>query len=902
MKKHATTNAHPQPIEALEQRFVLSATFVHSGINSTEIAQIGDTIYFAGASNYGGDRRATGTELWKTDGTVSGTRLVKNIATGDFDSRVRLLTVVGGELYFAFYNYTKQRDQLWRSDGTDQGTEAIFTAPKTYVNVISELTPVGDKLFFLVGSPVVRGVDELLVNTLYATQTGQSGVTQLAPNVFDGRAHYSPYGGTSDPEYTIWNARYPTDLTEFGGRVYFAVWDIPNQYSARGVAELYQSDGTDAGTKRIFTFDSQGKLLGILPTADKLFLALDRAANESPELWESAGTSSSTRVVGALSETSPSYPLAWYTSAIDDRLLFQDASGDLFSTSGGDQQPTPLTTSYRDDFNYSVFKGDFVYYVRNVQNGKELWRSDGTQSGTALQNSLGSDYKNVHLIGIVGNAFYYLAKPKGKADLVVLTTDGATGAVRRAYIPLPVDDVQFVSIKGKTYYVAEDSIGDTLYRLDPGLDSVSGKVVLNSTGGKLLLIGYRVYVDTNDNGIFDSGEPSTVSSRKGTYYLSALPAGSLSVRIEKLSSRQQMTGPDVESLRLAPDASATVNFGFTSDPRNAGIRGTVFDDSNGDGRRATGETGAKNVTVYADLNDNQLFDTGEPSVQTAADGSYDLEGLPAGSIHVDFIVPDKTSRTYVEFPLSAVLAPPGQSVVGPDFSFIRNATVRGFVFGDTNGDGVRGPGEVPLARVRVHVQLAQNGFEDIYVPFQATVRTHSNGRYEVSVPAHVTAADLHIAPDLKGLRASVGAVDPLEVSHSSGVICACATIGSSTVSPGLGEGQNIVRDYGLTDRVLIHGKVFHDDDANGEPGYAERGISGRLIYIDLNGDGVLGDQEPFAYTNSKGKYSFGTLAPGTYIVRAALPRTAWIATTPTSKKFKLGYGETGLANFGNQHR
>src|SRR5262249_27570756 len=101
-----------------------------------------------------------GTELWKSDGTVAGTSMVKDIYPGSYtryfggsypnSSNPRELTNVNGTLYFTAND--GQGYELWKSDGTTAGTVMVADINPDNINPGSggpdRLTNVNGELFF----------------------------------------------------------------------------------------------------------------------------------------------------------------------------------------------------------------------------------------------------------------------------------------------------------------------------------------------------------------------------------------------------------------------------------------------------------------------------------------------------------------------------------------------------------------------------------------------------------------------------------------------------------------------------------------------------------------------------------------------------------------------------------
>ena len=89
-----------------------------------------------------------GNEIWKSDGTSSGTQLVDDIDPGGSFSTPGELTNVGGTLFFAADDGIHGQE-LWKSDGTSSGTQMVDDiSAGTAGSGPRELTNVGGTLFF----------------------------------------------------------------------------------------------------------------------------------------------------------------------------------------------------------------------------------------------------------------------------------------------------------------------------------------------------------------------------------------------------------------------------------------------------------------------------------------------------------------------------------------------------------------------------------------------------------------------------------------------------------------------------------------------------------------------------------------------------------------------------------
>jgi ELWxxDGT repeat protein len=247
----------------------------------------------------------TGRELWSSDGSKNGTRLVADIRPGEIGSDPGELTAFAGAVVFRADDGTTG-NELWRSDGTAAGTRLLKdTAPGSASGNPADFTVVGQRLFFSVGGSDVN--PELWVSD--GSADGTSLVKRINPY---------EYGG---------GLRFLSDLTALGDRLYF----FADDGSGAG-KELWSSDGSAAGTAMVRdinpALNGSGVSRGLVAAGGRLWFAADNGRN-GMELWCSDGTAAGTYQVhdirpGAMGSLQPHGNLF---SLAGQRLLFRADDG-----------------------------------------------------------------------------------------------------------------------------------------------------------------------------------------------------------------------------------------------------------------------------------------------------------------------------------------------------------------------------------------------------------------------------------------------------------------------------------------------------------------------------------------------------------------------------------------------
>lgn len=161
---------------------------------------------------------------------------------------------------------------------------------------------------------------------------------------------------------------------------------------------------------------------------------------------------------------------------------------------------------------------------------------------------------------------------------------------------------------------------------------------LNGNGqrdsGEGLLVGWRVFVDADKDGVYDTGEIATTTNSFGTYTLTLSPGAYRIAASTQTGFRRSSPSTGFHDVTIDPGVTVTSrSFGFT---QNILLSGRVFKDLDGDGLKDSNESYVSGWRIYIDSNKNGIFDTGEVNTysQSGDLGYWQIGGLAAGTYQI----------------------------------------------------------------------------------------------------------------------------------------------------------------------------------------------------------------------------------------------------------------------------
>ncbi|MFC5369436.1 SdrD B-like domain-containing protein [Arcanobacterium bovis] len=239
-----------------------------------------------------------------------------------------------------------------------------------------------------------------------------------------------------------------------------------------------------------------------------------------------------------------------------------------------------------------------------------------------------------------------------------------------------------------------------------------------------------------------------------TWTIPSLPAGS-QVEFTVTGTIGTLNTTGVDTVAWTNDVEATSNLVTTPVVaqakvellRGATIANTIWDDLNGNGIQDAGEPGLAGVEVQLTKDGQAVTDVNGNPVLTAvtdADGNYSFANLPAGDYHVAVVMPTDMVASGVKQGADTaadsdgtafdVTVANGQVVNDKDTGLFALGHIRGGVWNDANGDGVRDPEEASYPGITIDL-IDANGnvvLDDAGKP--VSVVSAADGGYELVIP------------------------------------------------------------------------------------------------------------------------------------------------------------------------
>ena len=422
----------------------------------------------------------------------------------------------------------------------------------------------------------------------------------------------------------------------------------------------------------------------------------------------------------------------------------------------------------------------------------------------------------------------------------------------------------------------------------------SGTTGINNNFGELIAssVAGFVYLDSNNNGAMNAGEPAiggvsvkltgtddlgnSVSNTKatvadGSYSFAGLRPGTYDLTETQPASYLEgqdtlgTLGGSASSQNLFTNlvvTSGTTAADYLFGEQGATLSGTVHIDVNADGAMNNAEVGLFGATLT-------LKDGGGNSVgttTTAADGSYRFANLPAG----DYSIVETQPNGYgSSTPNTLAVTLPLAGLTRENFSET-TSSLAGSVYLDANNDGSRESGESGISGVTVTL----TGTDANATPVNLTATTASHGSYRFTglLSGSYTVTETQPAQYSQGTNA----LGTAGCSISGDVISAV------TLPVGATAAGYLFGEQGAT----ISGTVY----VNSRTGMGT--IPNAVLTLKNASGQVIGTTT----SGSDGTYAFLNLPSGSYTVTVSYP-PGYGTNLPTTLPADLTAGEVADLNF-----
>jgi ELWxxDGT repeat protein len=421
---------------------------------------------------FAADDGIVGDELWSTDGTATGTQLVKdiNVPNTVIGSNIWRPYKFNGLLYFRAL-HPSYSNELWVSDGTAAGTNLVIDLNPNGIGFEGVMIEFNGKLFFG-GDDGVHGME------LWSTD-GTAAGTVLIKDINPGPESAGIY-----------------NMVVFDGKLFFSASDGINGSDL----ELWVSDGTTVGTQLFKDINPIGAshVEHYTQVGNKLFFTA-KDGMHGRELWVTDGSPNGTQMVKDIHPTLDGVVnVSQSMIAFNNQIVFVGVDtvygNELWisdGTAAGTQMIKDINTSGGSGVSYITELSGLLYFAAyDGLHGKELWVSDGTTSGTQLLKDINLDTSSNPSYFISYNGKLYFSADTSTTQWSrreLWATDGTAAGTFQVSQVTPNDTNYFSNLPmatfngGLFFQAAIDSFGFELWKFTEwasGLDGVVARIKL----------------------------------------------------------------------------------------------------------------------------------------------------------------------------------------------------------------------------------------------------------------------------------------------------------------------------------------------------------------------------------------------------------------------------------------
>lgn len=404
----------------------------------------------------------SGAEPWRSDGTLEGTELLRDIAPGFPPSDPRSFTAFQSRIYFVVYPSSGEGTgtELWVTDGTSSGTRALI--PRTIAREPEDLVVSGDRLGFIAVSPETgsrrvwlsdgtpegtRMIDDPIYRAPRNGMVSAGTALYFFANPVGSDSVWSLYrinAGSFVPEVVRLGlngqpvptrtggfiATPPTDLVGVGNAVFFVAFD-----PSFGL-ELWRSDGTPAGTAMVRDINTGAPPSfprSLTAVGDKLFFVVSKSSLSSliaGELWTTDGTSAGTRPILAPSSmlvASGVSPIGVLGGSLIFGYVDPDLGSNAVARTDGPHTAAVLLKRVSSVGLFGIpIGGQLLFSASDSEHGDELWKTDGTPAGTILVRDIFPGTSGSRISGLTAfGTLVLFGATDGRAILSLWVSDGS---------------------------------------------------------------------------------------------------------------------------------------------------------------------------------------------------------------------------------------------------------------------------------------------------------------------------------------------------------------------------------------------------------------------------------------------------------------------------------------------